>query len=308
MRIATAYAYESSLDGLQRRQQALTRAQEQLTSGKRVLKPSDDPAAAAQAERALASVNRAEGHQRALDASKDAMQLTESSLGSASELLQQVREHLISAGNGSYSDNERATLAETMRGLRTDLLVVANRSDGAGRYLFGGQGSDNPPFVDGVGGVAYVAATGHMQAATGDGSPLTVDGQVAWLQAPDTTNPGTTVSIFAVLDTAITELLTPGRTAAQISQTVNVGMVGVDAGMGSLSTWRSRAGEALNRIDGLSDRLSQIKLDGQRLRSDAEDLDMLQAISDFQSRQTGYDAALKTFATVQKMSLFDYVR
>jgi flagellar hook-associated protein 3 FlgL len=308
MRIATAYAYESSLDGLQRRQQALTRAQEQLTSGKRVLKPSDDPAAAAQAERALASVNRSEGHQRALDASKDAMQLTESSLGSAAELLQQVREHLISAGNGSYSDNERATLAETMRGLRTDLLIVANRSDGAGRYLFGGQGSDNPPFVDGVGGVAYVAATGHMQAATGDSSPLTVDGQVAWLQAPDTTNPGTTVSIFDVLDTAITELLTPGRTAAQISQTVNTGMVGVDAGMGSLSTWRSRAGEALNRIDGLSDRLSQIKLDGQRLRSDAEDLDMLQAISDFQSRQTGYDAALKTFATVQKMSLFDYVR
>ncbi len=308
MRIATAYAYDSSLDSLQRRQQALTRAQEQLTSGKRVLKPSDDPAAAAQAERALASVNRSEGHQRALDASKDAMQLTESSLGSAAELLQQVREHLISAGNGSYSDNERATLAETMRGLRTDLLIVANRSDGAGRYLFGGQGSDNPPFVDGIGGVTYNAATGHMQAATGDGSPLTVDGQVAWLQAPDTTNPGTTVSIFDVLDTAITELLTPGRTATQISNTVNAGMVGVDAGMGSLSAWRSRAGEALNRIDGLSDRLSQIKLDGQRLRSDAEDLDMLQAISDFQSRQTGYDAALKTFATVQKMSLFDYVR
>jgi flagellar hook-associated protein 3 FlgL len=308
MRIATAYAYESSLDSLQRRQAALTRAQEQLTSGKRVLKPSDDPAAAAQAERALASVTRSEGHQRALDASKDAMQLTESSLAAGGELLQQVREHLISAGNGSYSDNERATLAETMRGLRTDLLIVANRSDGAGRYLFGGQGSDNPPFVDGVGGVTYNAATGHMQAATGDGSPLTVDGQVAWLQAPDTTNPGTTLSIFDVLDTAITELLTPGRTATQISNTVNAGMVGVDAGMGSLSAWRSRAGEALNRIDGLSDRLSQIKLDGQRLRSDAEDLDMLQAISDFQSRQTGYDAALKTFATVQKMSLFDYVR
>jgi flagellar hook-associated protein 3 FlgL len=301
MRIATAYAYESSLDSLQRRQAALTRAQEQLTSGKRVLKPSDDPAAAAQAERALASVTRSEGHQRALDASKDAMQLTESSLAAGGELLQQVREHLISAGNGSYSDNERATLAETMRGLRTDLLIVANRSDGAGRYLFGGQGSDNPPFVDGIGGVAYNAATGHMQAATGDGSPLTVDGQVAWLQAPDTTNPGTTLAIFDVLDTAITELLTPGRTATQISNTVN-------AGMGSLSAWRSRAGEALNRIDGLSDRLSQIKLDGQRLRSDAEDLDMLQAISDFQSRQTGYDAALKTFATVQKMSLFDYVR
>ena len=52
----------------------------------------------------------------------------------------------------------------------------------------------------------------------------------------------------------------------------------------------------------------QSKLDAQTERSDAEDLDMLQAISDFQNRQTGYDAALKTYSIVQKMSLFDYLR
>ena len=50
--------------------------------------------------------------------------------------LQQVRERVLQAGNGTYSDAERATLADSIRGLRDDLLAVANRDDGAGRYLY----------------------------------------------------------------------------------------------------------------------------------------------------------------------------
>ena len=68
------------------------------------------------------------------------------------------------------------------------------------------------------------------------------------------------------------------------------------------------AGEALNRADSIGSRLSQAKLDAQTDRSNAEDLDMVQAISDFQNRQTGYDAALKTYSMVQRMSLFDYLK
>ena len=71
---------------------------------------------------------------------------------------------------------------------------------------------------------------------------------------------------------------------------------------------QARAGQALNRIDGISQRLSQTKLDAQSQQSDAEDLDMVQAISDFQNRQTGYDAALKTYSMVQQMSLFQYIK
>ena len=308
MRITAANAFETSMSNLQRRQQALSVAQEQLTSGKRVLKPSDDPAAAAQAERALAAVSRSESQLRALDASRQAMQLSESALGDAGELVQQARDLLLGAGNGSYTDADRRVIAEAMRGLRDDLLAAANRSDGAGRYLFGGQGADGPPLVDSPGGVSYSGSSGQLLAATGEASPLSVDGRAAWLQAPDPSNPGASLSIFNVLDQAVSELLTPGRTAAQVAQTVSTGLGGLDAAAGNLSAWRSRAGESLNRIDGLADRLSQTRLDAQRDRSDAEDLDMLQAISDFQNRQTGYDAALKTYSMVQQMSLFQYLR
>ena len=308
MRISSSHAFEASVSNLQRRQQALTTAQEQLTSGKRVMRAGDDPAAAAQAERALAALTRSQSQQRALGASQAAMELAESALGDAGELLQQAREHIVAAGNGSMGDAERRSLALAIQGLRADLFAVANRNDGAGRYLFGGQGSDVAPFADNPGGVSYQAAAGGMEAAAGESSPLSVDGQLTWLQAPDPANPGATLSVFDVMDRVVSELLTTGRSSAQVAQTVATGLRDVDASANHLSAGRSRAGEALNRIDGIGERLSQSALDAQRARSDAEDLDMLQAISDFQNKQTGYEAALKTYSIVQKMSLFDYLR
>lgn len=308
MRITSAFAFDSSLANLQRRQQSLVASQEQLTSGRRVIRASDDPAAAAHAERALAVMARAESQQRALDASRNAMQLSESALGQAGELLTQARELIVSAGNGSYTDSQRQIIAESVRGLRNDLLAVANRSDGAGHYLFGGQGSASAPFADAPGGVVYAGTSGQLNASAGESSPLSIDGRAAWLQASDPANPGTTVSVFDVLDTAVTELLTPGRTNAQVAQTVSTALGDIDVAAGNLSAWRARTGEALNRADRIEGRLSQTKLDAQRERSEAVDLDMVSAISDFQNRQTGYDAALKTYSLVQRMSLFDYLK
>ena len=126
MRVATLSSFDASVSQLQRRQQALTTAQEQLTSGKRVLRASDDPAAAATAERALAAESRAVSRQRALDASRHAMQLAEGALGEAGELMQQVREQIVAAGNGSYTDAERQIAAASLRSLRDDLLAVAS--------------------------------------------------------------------------------------------------------------------------------------------------------------------------------------
>jgi flagellar hook-associated protein 3 FlgL len=308
MRISSAYAFENSLANLQRRQSQLSETQQQLTSGKRVLRASDDPAAAATAERALAAKSHVDANLRALAASRNAMELTESALGDAGEMLQQARELMVAAGNGSYADSDREALAARLQGLRTDLLAVANRKDGTGRYLFGGQGSDSPPLRDAPGGVVYDGTSGQLNAAAGEATPLAVDGRAAWLQAPDPANPGSTVSIFDALDSAVAELRTPGRTDAQVAQTVAAGIANVDVAAGNLSSWRARAGEALNRADGIESRLGQAKVDAERERSGAEDLDMLEAISDFQNRQSGYDAALKTYSMVQRMSLFDYLK
>ena len=183
MRIVTAYAYDTAIANLQKRQQDLSETQTQLTSGKRVNRASDDPTAAARAERALANIARSDANKRALDASANVMGIAESALGDAVELLQSARETLVAAGNGSYSDSERKALAIKLREIRNQLLNVANRPDGGGGYVFGGQGASLPPFVDNTTGVSFEAQGGEMLASSSEKLNLTVDGEQIFLKS-----------------------------------------------------------------------------------------------------------------------------
>ena len=407
MRIASAHSYEATIDVLQRRQSDLSDMQTRMTSGKRVLKASDDPAAAARAERALAAEMRSDTSQRSVEASKAIVSQTESALGDAGELLQQIRETLVSSGNGSYTDAERSQIATTLKGMRQQLLDVANRTDGAGSYLFGGQGSSQQPFIDTPAGVKFNGASGQLTTSTDTNLPLSTDGSSAWLKAntgngvfvtssalnsvsggavtaatvdagsvsnpsalfpvPDTgyrihftssstydiesyplATPGTTtvessgtyqsgtainlhgmnvtvsgtpttgdqfniapstptLSVFDSLDRAISNLKTPNQTSSQRTQSTADSLRDIDSSMATLNLARTAAGGTLNRIDNETSSLSTQKLNAQTERSSAEDLDMVSAIADFQSQQTGYQAALQSYSMVQKMSLFQYL-
>ena len=138
--------------------------------------------------------------------------------------------------------------------------------------------------------------------------PLTVDGQSAWLRAPNAVSGGPDLSLFDVIDRVITELETPGRDTTTISLGVRDGLRDIDAVAGHLLGVRAHSGEALHLADSMEDRMSADKLGAQTEKSNAEDLDMVKAISDFQGQQTGYEAALKTYSIVQRMSLFDYLQ
>ncbi len=396
MRISTANTFDASVDSLVRRQSALSTAQEQLTTGKRVNRASDDPAAAARAERALAAELHTDATQRAVNASQNAMTQAEGAMGDATGLLQQIREAFVAAGNGSYSDSERRGVADKIAGLRQQLLAVANRQDGAGTYLFGGQAADHAPFLDSAGGVTYQGTAGQVDAASGDPLPLTVDGQAAWMSARtgngtfvttptvstgsawidtghvsdpsaltgssyslvfantagvvtysvlqdgaptavaglpyrsgqaiavdglsatvtgvpadgdvfDLTPSTADLNLFTALDQAVNALNTPLRSSSQIAQSNSTYLAAVDAAMMQMGSVRSQVGETLNRIDSATGRLDDLRLASQTDRSNAEGLDMVKAISDFQNKQTGYDAALKSYSLVQKMSLFNYI-
>lgn len=396
MRISTANSYDTAIDQLQRRQQAMSEGQLELTTGKRINRSSDDPAAAARAERMLAAERRNEASMRAVDASRNAMVLTESALGDANDLLQQAREALVAAGNGSYSDAERRIQAQQLREIRAQLFTVANRPDGGNGFLFGGQGSAAPPFIDTPAGVSFQGLGGQGNVSAGEPLPMALDGQAIWLQArrgngvfetralqqngtaainpgtvtdptaitgstyeiqftvtPGTPNSTTTysvlrdgaptaltnmafksgeaiqidgmaltltgapadgdrfetrpstidLSVFEALDTAIAGLEN-GELPAQV---VGFALRDVDQVMGRLQSARTSAGETLKRIDGVADRLDEHTLAVRTTRSEAEDLDMVEAISTFQAQQTGYDAALKAYSMVQRMSLFQYI-
>ena len=311
LRINTATQFEQSIANLQKRQRDLIETQDQLTSGKRISKASDDPTAAAVAERALAAQSRIEVSERALQASRNIVNQAESALGDANDLLQRFRELTVQVGNGSYDHEDRTKLLVEMKGLRDQILQVANRTDSAGNALFSGQGSEGQPFVEsfdpnGDPVVTYVGSTGSLRTATTEGLPISVDGRDTWMIAKEAGGP-VERSVFQVMDTALKDLgLTPtaGVTAAEAVKTA---LNDLDASMANLSATRARLGGLMNQTDGIEQRLAAGKVAAQAERSSAEDLDLVHAVSEFQTRQTSYDAALKAYSMVQKLSLFDYI-
>jgi len=394
-RIATFSAYDSSIDNLMQRQVTLNQTQEQLTSGKRVSVASDDPTAAAQAERALALEARTTAAERAVDASTTSMTATESALGNASSLLEQARQLVVGAGDASYSASQRHAIASQVSAIRNQLLGVANTPDGNGGYLFSGQGSGGAPFSDSTGGVTFNGTSGQVNGASSDALPLTLDGKNVWMQANTgngvfqtkninssgawidsgtVTDPsqitGSTyginfsvsggqttysitkdgqptsvvnapytsgqkisidgqsfsisgtpangdqfetdpsqknLSVFDTLDNIVNALNSPNLSQAQISQAVQSGLSNIDQVSAQISSARSFAGSTLNRLDNVKGRNQDTVLSAQTTDSNATDLDMVKALSQFNNQQTAFSAALQSYATIQKMSLFNYL-
>ena len=108
------------------------------------------------------------------------------------------------------------------------------------------------------------------------------------------------------LDSAIRDIRGATNSNAA-TQAVGQALTNVDIGLERMSNMRSYAGELLNRADRITgdQEKRSIQLEGDRSR--AEDLDMIKGISDFQNQQVGYEAALKSYAQVQKLSLFNFI-
>ena len=188
MRVATANSYDNTISNLSKRQTELVDQQSRISTGKRVLKASDDPVSAVMSEAVQNRYARVESDKRALESSRASLTQAESALGEATELIQDVRELLVAAGNATYSDNERSDIALQIEGLRERLLGVANQRDSTGRTLFGGLGGSQTPFVEAFGptGGGSVRFDGQRgQEATGNNTlPQSLDGQAIWMQVP----------------------------------------------------------------------------------------------------------------------------
>ncbi len=416
-RIATTTMYDNAMRNISARQNSLSGLQDNLSSGKRVLRASDDPVAAAQAERAMTRISRIQTEQRALDLQRNSIAQAESSLGDAVDLMQQMRELIVSSGNGAFTASDRTTISNQLQGLREQLRDVANRKDTNGAPLLGALGSALTPFLsstgafsglagqsagsqvsipgsldgdsafmfqplrDGVFNASVTALTpadrtlGSSAVTTNNASLVELDGtgnahqyQVAVNYqagtAPGTvaaqytitstpagapitgTNPFTSAdyalgqqveiavtaingvsfnltgkpqvgdsltlslkpstSIFDVADTAIAQIGSASNGNAA-TQAVGQALANLDQGLSRLQAVRSYAGDLLNRADRITGNqdVRSTQLEGDR--SKAEDLDMIKGISDFQNQQTGYQAALQSYAMVQKLSLFNYL-
>ena len=140
-----------------------------------------------------------------------------------------------------------------------------------------------------------------------DGMSFAISGTPADGDEFEMTPSTKSLSVFDTLDNAVAQLSQAGLSGPDVQQAVQDGLRNVDQCNSQISSARSFAGTTLQRLDGVKGRLDATQLSAQTDRSSAEDLDMVKALSSFNQQQTGYQAALQSYATIQKLSLFQYL-
>lgn len=161
MRVSTSYLFDSGTASMQRRMTDALKLQQQLASQRRMLTPSDDPVAAAQALEVTQSQNINSLYMKNQNNAGDILAVGESNLTSANTLLQSMYTSMVRLGDGALADTDRRTIATELRESFKQLMGIANETDGLGNYLFSGYSGNTQPFVGDIeNGVSFVGDSG----------------------------------------------------------------------------------------------------------------------------------------------------
>lgn len=160
-RLSTTQIYSNASAAIGAKQSEIARLQNQLSTGKRIASLADDPAAAAGASVIRSGLAANTQYEANRQVATERLSSAESTLGVVSDTLQSVRELLVSAGNGGFSDADRATVAGQLKEHLATLIGLANSGDGRGGYLFGGNRETTPPFVPDGARVDYAGDDGR---------------------------------------------------------------------------------------------------------------------------------------------------
>jgi flagellar hook-associated protein 3 FlgL len=271
-------------------------AREQVTTGRKIVQPSDDPIGTAQAIGEHATLST-------IDAYTGTANAASSRLAAADTVLNGYIDKLTSAlstaagARGSTSTTEiRTAAALQIRGLRDSLVGDINQQFG-GTYLFSGSATTTASYAQ-VGGVwTYQGDNTAVQLEVESGRQVgvTIDGH-ALAQGSDTTN------VFTALDDLATAIDNNDQAGIQ------AGMDALNRAFDRATSVQSRVGIDERGVDDATARLSALKLAADARRGKLEDANIAEAITKMNQADTSYRAALGAVSSAERLSLLDYLK
>lgn len=271
----------------------MERLQDQMSSGKKIKRPSDDPVNLVSALRLRTTITETEKYVANVNAALSWLETTDVALGQAGDLLQRVRELVVQGANDSLPQTSRQAIAAEVRQIKEQLLQVANTVHD-GRYIFGGYKTLTPPF-DATGNYTGDAVA-DLQYEIGPGIKMTVNitGDDVFKNAID---------VFQLLDNIVNDLNT-----ANTASLSGVRLGAVDRAIDNILQVRADVGARVNRLELTRNRLEETRINVSDLLSRTEDVDMAEIITRLQMQENVYRAALAAGARIIQPTLADFLR
>lgn len=300
MRISTLQMFRQGINSILSQQTEVVRTQNQLSTGKRIVSPSDDPTGAAQLVGLSETARITEQFLRNSDQARARLEQEDSSLGAVMESLQRARELAVRGLNDTNSAEQRIGLANEVHQLLDEVMGLANYKDSNGNYLFSGFQVNTVPFTDNGGGVfSYAGDSGQRQIQIGAGRQISDgdSGQAVFRDIPGVS--GGTEDIFTTLYTLASELEADAPNGTSLDQ--------IDNAIDHILGFRATSGARLNAIDSQRGINESLLIQIEQTRSGIQDLDYAEAASRLSRQSIALQAAQQAFVKIQNLSLFNFL-
>ncbi len=286
------------LAALSRTRLSQQKALEELSTGRRVNVPSDDPAASAALVEANVRSEAVDQYSQNVDSLKNMMSLADTALGNIVSQVNQAISLGAQGGDGTLSDANRQSLAEQVNGIIKQIASQANVAY-KGVFLFAGTKNDQPPFV-----ADATSASGYKYQGNGGVNVMEI-GEALNI----TTNvPGDQIFMAAGADLfqSLHDLSTSlqSGTQAQITDAT----ASVRTAMDHMTQKRVFYGNGINQLNAQNTYLQQATLNIQAREQSLVGVDISQAVIDLTQAQTANSAALAAAAKILPQSLLDYLK
>lgn len=306
MKISTTLYFDRSTKMLGDVQANLAKTQEQLSTGKQIVKPSDEPDKAALVTRLESEIARQTGYLDALKSVNIRLTAEETALKNTTDVMYRIKELAMQAANDTLGTQDRQAVALEMNALREQILSLANSQDSNGNYLFSGSRAGEPAFnKDSSGRVIYQGDHARMKVNVGDNRRMNLNlpGSDAFIRVVREDDQGNKVGVDFFQSLAdLTDAVKIGdRTKMQR------GLKEIDTLQNGVSEGLAQVGADLTVVDMQNSVLDQIMLRLKTTRSDVEDLDYTEAITKMNKDQLALEAAQSSFAKISQLSLFKYL-
>ncbi|HKM46318.1 MAG TPA: flagellar hook-associated protein FlgL [Terriglobales bacterium] len=270
-------------------------AELQISTGKSVNQPSDNPTAAALLVENNDEATFNSGYLQSMSAVQGQLSAADSTLSSVTTALQQALSLGVEAGGGTLSDSDRAAIAVQLQGIQSQLVSLANTTY-QGNYLFAGTDTNTAPFVvDNTvpSGVGYVGNTDVNHVSAGSGYKLAVNLPGSQLFS------ATGNDVFLALNNLIQSVQTNTGIGAAVNS--------VSAASSYLSAQRVFYGNAMDQVESQTTYLNTAQLQISQQQNTLGGVDMAAAASNLAQAQTDSQAALAAIGKFSQNNLFDYL-
>ncbi|MEW5866185.1 MAG: flagellar hook-associated protein FlgL [Bacillota bacterium] len=311
MRISTSYLLNNLTRDIAEQFARMQRLSEQISTGKRLRKPSDDPLAVSRALAIRALKAGVAQHKANVDYAKDWLGATEGVLMKAHDVLADAADIALRAANGTFSDDERQAFAQEVDGLISELLGLAN-TQYDGRYVFAGLRTNTTPFslvedpADPGYPVVYQGMDGSREIEVEPGTIIQVNtnGGATFMQGVAAAGGR---NLFQIL-TDLREHLLEGDGSPTFQADIADDIAGTQAAQDKIMNIVTGIGAKIRRLGRVSGQLSENEVELEALLSKAEDADVARAVTELKLQESVYKAALGAAASVMQPSLLDYLR